>query len=131
MPREKLRNGKRCAQRLYGGVKTSPFHPGTCISTFNRPSGTFQFSRFRVPFVPQGEPALCFAACQANYNRASSAEVLKMATKIGRKAKTPARGQRYKRRHAAREAAHPPPALVGLACCATPTLRLGLISELV
>src|SRR6185437_7767317 len=129
MPREKLRNGKRCARHLYGGVKTSPFHPGTCISTFNRPSGTFQFS-FRVPFVPHGEPALCFAACRANYNRASSAEVLKMATKIGRKAKTPARCQRYKR-HAAREAAHPSPALVGLACGAAPTLRLGLISELV
>lgn len=49
------------ARRLFGEVKFE-----TSVSTFNRPSGTFQFS-FRGP-------ALCFAACRAVYNRASGAD---------------------------------------------------------
>ena len=58
-----LLNLEHCNASATNPVGSEGVPHGRHDSTFNRPSGTFNF-RSRVP-------ALRFAACRANYNRAS------------------------------------------------------------
>jgi len=78
MLRERRRIGRAsrchfCGRAPFGsaqGKEALPFHPRRAFARSIVPPGLFNF-RFPCPLRSSGEPALRFAAGQANYNRAS------------------------------------------------------------